>query len=190
MAAAAFAGYVALATWVSRAAPRWDQQVFLRVNRSKARRLLRLPQQLGTPWTLPAVAAVAAGRRQCSLALAAGSALPAEKALEVAVKKVTFRRRPGLEVRTALRDDAPVFGSSYPSGHAAIAVCALVLLAPYVGRRWTALTAGAVVATGYVRVHQGAHYPLDVMGGTALGVGVAASATAVFGRPATTPRQV
>jgi undecaprenyl-diphosphatase len=76
-----------------------------------------------------------------------------------------------------------VFGSSYPSGHAAIAVCALALLAPYVGAGWTTALAGAVLATGYVRVHQGAHYPLDAVGGVALGLGVAASAAAVFGRP-------
>ncbi len=183
LAAGAFAAYGALGGWVSRAAPRWDQAVMVRVNRSRASRLLRVPQQLGTPWVLPLLAVTAAWRGERSLALAAGAALPVEKACEVAVKKVTFRRRPGLEVRTTLRDDAPVFGSSYPSGHVAIGACAATLLAPYPGVGWTALLAGGVVATGYTRVHQGAHYPLDAVGGVALGVGVAAVATAVVGRP-------
>jgi undecaprenyl-diphosphatase len=183
LATVAFAAYGALGEWVARAAPRWDQSAFLAVNRSRGSRLLRLPQQLGTPWVLPLVSLGAAWRGRRELALAAGAALPVEKGCEVAVKKATFRKRPGLQVRTALRDDAPVFGSSYPSGHVAIGVCAVTLLAPYVGPAWTTLLSGGVVATGYTRVHQGAHYPLDAVGGAALGVAVAASATAVVGRP-------
>jgi undecaprenyl-diphosphatase len=183
VATAAFAGYAAMAGWASRAAPEWDQKIFTRVNRSRASRLLWLPQQLGTPWVLPLVGAAAAWRGHRELAAAAGAALPVEKACEVAVKKVTFRKRPALVAPTRLRDDAPVFGSSYPSGHTAIGACAVTLLAPHVGLRWTALLAGGVVATGYTRVHQGAHYPLDSLGGGALGIGVAALTTAVFGRP-------
>jgi undecaprenyl-diphosphatase len=183
VAAAGFAAYVALAAWTSRAAPRWDHAGMLAANRSPGSWVLRVPQQLGTPWVLPLLGVGAAWRRRGSLALAAGVALPVEKACEVAVKKVTFRRRPALETRVELRDDAPVFGSSYPSGHAAIGACAVTLLAPYAGVPATALMAGAVLATAYARVHQGAHYPLDAAGGIALGVAVAASATAVVGRP-------
>lgn len=130
-------------------------------------------QQVGTPWAPPLVGAalwLAGHRRE---AVAAVLSLPASKGVEVAVKKVLQRPRPLYETPTVLRDDAPVEGPSFPSGHAALAAAAAYLVcraAPPVTLPVAALT----TASSLVRVHQGAHWPSDALAGTALGVGVAA----------------
>jgi hypothetical protein len=97
--------------------------------------------------------------KRVHLLVAAGFARPAEKALVVGVKKVVNRRRPAQVLEPDLRDDAPTEGPSYPSGHAAIANCGVVLAAPYLPVAVTAGLAGTVAVTAYTRVHQGAHFP-------------------------------
>ena len=144
--------------------------------------MLRLLQQAGTPWVLPLTAGAAflSGRRR--LAAAAALALPVEKALEVGIKKARPVPRP-LHVRpTVLRDDAPVEGESYPSGHAAIAATAAVLAAPYVPSAVRPALVATAVASGLVRVSQGAHHPVDVVGGTALGVAIGSGLHVALGR--------
>lgn len=148
--------------------------MFALVNGRADPRILRVPQQFGTPWMLPLTSALlwAVGRRR--EAVAAALTLPAEKAAEVRLKKVVDRRRPVFEMPTILHDDAPREGPSFPSGHAAIAAASGYLLArafPVASVPLAALTCTASL----VRVHQGAHWPSDALAGGALGVGVAAS---------------
>jgi membrane-associated phospholipid phosphatase len=146
-----------------------ERALFTRINDGPDWPWLRLPQQLGTPWVLPGLglALLAAGRRR--EALIAAAALPTVKGFEVATKKLLRRPRPLYTTPTELRDDAPVEGPSFPSGHTAIATCATLLLAPYSPAPVRAVLAAAVALTGYVRVHQGAHHPSDVVGGLFLG---------------------
>ncbi|WP_246456231.1 hypothetical protein [Nocardioides mesophilus] len=93
-----------------------EQAVFSTANHGARRHaVLRVPQQLGTPWTLPvlAVGGLATGRPH--LALRAACALPLEKALEVGLKKILQRPRPArVDDEVELRDDAPTEGPSYP----------------------------------------------------------------------------
>jgi undecaprenyl-diphosphatase len=146
---------------------------------------LRVPQQLGTPWVLPAIAAGAFVLRKPHLVLVAGCALPAEKALEVGLKKVLDRKRPArADPDAQLHDDAPADGPSYPSGHAAIASAAVFSLMPYLPRPVLAAGVAVAGASSAVRIHQGAHFPMDAVGGLLLGLTVASGLTAVFGRPA------
>lgn len=141
---------------------------------------LRVPQQLGTPWALPGVALIAALRGERRLAVAALAALPTEKGLEVATKKIVDRPRPAQVLSPQLRDDAPTEGPSYPSGHAAIAACSVWLLAFLLPEAATALLAACAGLTALTRVHQGAHHPMDAVGGTLLGAGVGALLGAVI----------
>jgi undecaprenyl-diphosphatase len=95
------------------------------------------------------------------------------------------RQRPArVDPAAVLHDDAPDEGPSYPSGHAAIASTAFVVVTPYLPRPLLAVGGALAALTSAVRIRQGAHFPMDAVGGAALGLGVGAGLTAVFGRPA------
>ena len=149
-----------------------ERTAFGVINGADERYELRVAQQWGIPWTLPLVGAIAAARRRPVHALVALGALGLTKGTEVATKKLRPRPRPVYVQPTALRDDAPVEGGSMPSGHAAIAACATVLLAPLVPRPVTAVATAATALSALARVQQGAHEPLDAAAGLLLGTGI------------------
>ena len=70
------------------------------------------------------------------------------------------------------------------SGHAAVAVALAVVAFPYLGRRARWAVGGLAVFVCVARVYVGAHLPLDVVGGAALGLVVGAVVRLVSGRPA------
>lgn len=171
-----------LAATVADRHPPADRRLFALVNHHRAEPgALRVLQQLGTPWVLPgtALAAMLTGRRR--LALAAALALPVEKGLEVGIKKARPTPRPLYVEPTTLRDDAPVEGESFPSGHAAIAFAAVGLVAPHLPRRTRPLVLAAAAGTAVIRISQGAHHPVDALAGAALGMSVAAGLRAAVG---------
>ncbi|MBI3554788.1 MAG: phosphatase PAP2 family protein [Deltaproteobacteria bacterium] len=86
-----------------------------------------------------------------------------------AVKKVARRARPSVAVEgfsTLLSDPDPY---SFPSSHAATSWAAYLGIANELGGLAWLLTVPAVL-TSYSRLHVGAHYPLDVLIGTGIGV--------------------
>ena len=90
------------------------------------------------------------------------------------VKGIIERGRPHSElVDMVRRGGTPTEGLGFVSGHAAGRVPLATVVSPYVRRewRWAPFALAAVVAAA--RVHVGAHFPLDVVGGAALGCGVA-----------------
>lgn len=179
VAAAASVGYVAATRWFADPPGRAELAAFRISNAGGEHVLLRVPQQLGTPWALVGAAALHLLGRRPRRALVVALVLPVEKALEVGTKRLTERPRPVHVTPTELRDDAPVDGPSYPSGHAAIATAATYLCAPLLPR-WAGTAGAGLSALGaWVRVHQGAHHPGDVVGGILLGTMLGAAADAV-----------
>ena len=74
-------------------------------------------------------------------------------------------------------------GLGYPSGHSAVSAALAFAALPYLnGRyRWFILLIPLVV--GFARIYVGAHLPLDVLGGWAIGVGSAFVVHLIAGRP-------
>jgi undecaprenyl-diphosphatase len=62
---------------------------------------------------------------------------------------------------------------SFPSGHAATSFACAGTLAPFVSRRGQIVLYVLAAGIAYSRVYVGVHYPLDVIGGAAIGYGVA-----------------
>jgi undecaprenyl-diphosphatase len=85
---------------------------------------------------------------------------------------------------------------SFPSGHAATAFAAAIAVGAFYPRlRWPLLGLAAVV--GLSRIYLGVHYWLDVLAGTALGIGVGLAVVwatrrllAWLGRSGTSPREI
>jgi undecaprenyl-diphosphatase len=63
-------------------------------------------------------------------------------------------------------------GLGYPSGHAAVAAAVAVVVTPHLAKRWRAPAWAVALAVGPTRSYVGAHLPLDVLGGAALGIAV------------------
>ena len=126
--------------------------------------------QLGTLGAAPTAAGVAwlAGDRELAGRLLAGGT--SAWALSKVVKRLARRPRPAsLLPGTRLRGREAT-GLGYLSGHAAVAVALGAAAFPRLGTAGRAATLGAVPAVGLTRIYVGAHLPLDVAGGAALGL--------------------
>lgn len=60
-------------------------------------------------------------------------------------------------------------GLGYPSGHAAVSAALATVVAPWLGRTGRRTVWAAALAVGFARIYFGAHLPLDVLGGWAIG---------------------
>ena len=124
---------------------------------------------------MPLVVAVGAlALRRWRLAAALVLVVPLKLALERVVKLLVQRERPGTTVPDAILRGVHAAGLSFVSGHAIITFAIAGLLALVLPRRWAVL--GFVLASlnAIARVYLGAHNPLDVVGGAAVGLAIAA----------------
>ena len=133
-----------------------------------------------------AVAAlVAIALRRYRLGMALAAAIPLKLAMEWwVVKALVERERPSFTVAGAVIRDVNTSPLGFPSGHAIFAFALAGLLAPYLGRRGTIVVYSLAVLNSLARVYLGAHNPLDVVAGGALGIAIAAGLNLVVGVPA------
>jgi membrane-associated phospholipid phosphatase len=136
--------------------------------------------QLGAFGAIPAAAAAAALAGDGELAgrlLLGGTGT---WALSKAVKQVVRRPRPAALIPDVRRRGREASGLGYLSGHAGVAVALGAAVLPRLGPGGRALTLTVIPLVGLTRLYVGAHLPLDVAGGAALGLAMsAASAIAV-----------
>lgn len=173
--------------------PGWEQALFHAVN--------GLPDALKAPMWLfqlagllavpGIVALVALVCRRWRLAVALVLLMPLKLFMEKqVVKQLVERQRPGTsichgDVSCGHFRDVPMEGLSYVSGHAVIAWGVAALLWPYLRGRWKWVPVLIAVLNSVARVYLGAHNPLDVVGGGALGALLGIVLGVAVGVPAT-----
>jgi membrane-associated phospholipid phosphatase len=131
-----------------------------------------VPMQSGSLGAVPVAAVgalVARGRRS---AAAVGTAGLAAYVLAKGVKRLSRRARPadlidGVHGRGALQA-----GGGFPSGHAAVSAALATAALPALTTGGRAAAASLAVAAPFGRMYVGAHLPLDVAGGSVLGIAV------------------
>ncbi|HSJ44834.1 MAG TPA: phosphatase PAP2 family protein [Euzebyales bacterium] len=99
-----------------------------------------------------------------------------------AIKPFAKRGRPALVVEVARVLGREQAGLGYPSGHAGVAVAMAAALAPHVGPLARAPLGLGALGIGASRIYVGAHMPLDVAGGAALGLATERALRLVTGR--------
>lgn len=91
--------------------------------------------------------------------------------VNIPIKLFFFRERP-YEILEGVRTLGHLWSnSSFPSGHIASSMAALVMLA-YLFKdqlKWIVFLSFFVLFLGFARIYAGMHYPLDVLGGIIVG---------------------
>jgi membrane-associated phospholipid phosphatase len=149
------------------------------------RALNNLPNLLEAPvWlvmqggSLAAVAVSAALTRRRHPDTAARLALAGTAAWALAklLKRLVRRGRPADHLSGVTVRGARQSGQGFPSGHAAVATTLAVIASPVLDGDRARLAYAAAVVVGGARQYVGAHLPLDVAGGVALGIATGAIA--------------
>jgi membrane-associated phospholipid phosphatase len=170
----------AIFTWsamtASRGVPAWDAALFRRLNElpDSLAPIVWVPMQAGALAAPLTVAAYLLTRRRRRDACRIGTTGAAAWALAKVVKTQIDRGRPGVHIeQTTLRIGSADHGLGYPSGHAAVSVALAIGLTRHASRSRRLAGVAVVSTVGASRVYVGAHYPLDVIGGFAMGVAIA-----------------
>jgi membrane-associated phospholipid phosphatase len=138
-------------------------------------RPMLLFQYLGVLAMPLVVAAGALAFRRWRLAAALVLVVPLKLATERVVKLLVQRERPGTTVQDAVLRGVHPAGLSFVSGHAIITFAIAGLLGLVLPRRWAVVAFVLATLNGVARVYLGAHNPLDVVGGAAVGLAIAAA---------------
>ena len=130
------------------------------------------------------VAVAALLLRRTRLAFAVAAAIPLKLAMEWwVVKALVERERPAFTVADAIIRETNSAPLGFPSGHSVFAFTLAGLLAPYFGRRGVMVIYALATLNGIARIYLGAHNPLDIVAGAALGVAIAAGLNLTFAVP-------
>lgn len=143
--------------------------------------------QLGNFLAIPVVAVAAAATRRYRLAIEILAAGVGVWLLAKQVKTLVPRGRPATLLTDVHIHGAAAAGGGFLSGHAAVVAAMVTLISPYLGRRTRRAVLLLVLAVCVARVYVGAHLPLDVIAGAALGWGAASAVHLVLGTPTGRP---
>jgi undecaprenyl-diphosphatase len=139
--------------------------------------------QLGNLLAVPCAAVAAAAFRRWRLAAGLLLAGAGVYLLAKVVKGFVVRGRPDELLSDVVIRGAPAVGRGYVSGHAAVVAALLTVAWPWLSRPARIVCSVLAVAVCLARVHVGAHLPLDVVGGAALGLAVGGAVRLALGRP-------
>jgi glycosyltransferase 2 family protein len=130
---------------------------------------------------LISVVALVAGRLRQGLDLAVAGV--SAWFLATVVKELVGRSRPANILQDVVLRGAPHNGHGYVSGHAAVAAALAAVLSPYLSRNWRFVAWLIAVLVALARVYVGAHLPLDVLGGLAVGWAMGSIVHVLLGEP-------
>jgi membrane-associated phospholipid phosphatase/predicted Ser/Thr protein kinase len=143
--------------------------------------------QLGNVLAVPVLAGIAAVTRRFRLAVNLAVAGFGCYFLALVVKALVQRGRPSQYLADVHVRGPAATGLGYISGHAAVAVALASVASPYLGRRARRIAWALAIAVCLSRMYVGAHLPLDVIGGAAVGWGVGAAVHLLLGAPGGSP---
>lgn len=146
---------------------------------------LEIVMLLGTFLAVPIVAVIALAFRRVRLsAILTASGLLAYGVAKIAKQSVRAGRP--LDVfgsGEVIVRGAAQLGLGYPSGHSAVSAALAFALLPYLPSRYRWWILLVPVIVGFARVYVGAHLPLDIVGGWAIGIACAFAVHLAVGRP-------
>jgi membrane-associated phospholipid phosphatase len=147
----------------------------------RADRVVSIATDLGSVYGLAGVSAALAGSGRPRLGAQVGVAgLVAWTAAQCA-KPLLYRQRP-YEMGTAARLVSPPAGSSWPSGHAAVAAAMTATVLPQLPRGGRIGAVVVTAAVGVSRLRVGVHHLTDVIAGFGVGVVSAVATRSLLGR--------
>jgi undecaprenyl-diphosphatase len=138
--------------------------------------------QYGVFVTIPiaALAAVVAHRRRLAWHLLASGVTI--YLLAKVVKRIADRGRPDAFLDTVVeREHFAAASLGYTSGHAAVAATIATLTWFHLPKRLRQVSLALVAIVAFGRMYVGAHLPLDIIGGSALGITAGTLVTYLFG---------
>jgi membrane-associated phospholipid phosphatase len=141
-----------------------------------------LPMQSGSFAAVPiagVLTLVSRGRRPAAVVATAGLVA---YTLAKGVKRASGRPRPADILRDVRQRGARQTGEGFPSGHAAVSAALASAAFPELTTGWRTAVASLAVAAPFGRIYVGAHLPLDVLGGSALGLAVGSLARRIVDR--------
>ncbi|MFL6071016.1 MAG: phosphatase PAP2 family protein [Actinomycetes bacterium] len=144
--------------------------------------------QLGNILVLAVAALVALVARRLRLAVSIVVGGLAAYVIAKVVKRIVERGRPDKLLSDVTIRGEPSLGLGYVSGHAAVIALLAMVTVPYLPKRWRWVPWVVLLVVGWARIYVGAHLPLDVVGGAALGLAVGAAMRLLFGRPGACPQ--
>jgi undecaprenyl-diphosphatase len=176
--------------------PEWERALFRLVNdQPDWLQVVFYPLQLLGVLVVPVALAVVlvAWKRWWRLGLSLVLIVPAKLIVERQIlKALVDRERPAASICAGDLTcgnfrNVPLAFDSFPSGHAVVAGAMLVVLLPYLSRRWGWVLVATALAVGVARVYLGAHNPLDVVGGLAVGAALGGILNLAVGVPRSRP---
>ena len=163
----------------------WEESIFDAVNGlpNWLYAPIWLVMQAGNLLTVTVVSLVALITRRVRQGLDLAVAGASAWFLAKIVKELAGRARPAEIFEDVIVRGSPAAGNGYVSGHAAVAAALAAAVTPYLSRRWQVAVWIIVALVAFGRIYVGAHLPLDVVGGMAMGWAIGSIVHVLLGEP-------